>query len=168
MRIAILGLSQNIASYTRRVCRRLIGHSTTLLRGPEMFPRAITNAAVRDINMIRGVSSFRKRTLVSSVRRSTTYEVAAEGKAFFQTVQGAVCFAHGDMLPNELRDLAEDVRGIVHTVIGENAGRTTSARPAFPDIQDLVYLPLWKPRFGSPCGIAGVPLVADACGRIPR
>lgn len=173
MRIAILGLSQNIGSYTRRVCRRLIAHSNTLYRGPEIFQRVVTNAAVREVNSARGMSSFRKRTLVSSVRRSTAYEAAAEGLAFFQSVEGAVCFAQGDLMPDEVQDIAKDVRDIFDLVIGDESRSSrssswTTTRPALPDLQSLVYLPVWKPRFGSPCGIAGVPLIADACGRIPR
>ncbi|KAL7570959.1 hypothetical protein ACA910_002587 [Epithemia clementina (nom. ined.)] len=166
MRIAILGLSQNVGSYTRRICRRLVEHATVLFRGSEVFPRAITNAAVRDMNRFRGISPIRKSTLVSSIRRSTAYEAAAEGIAFLGSVDGAVCFGQGDLLPNEVQDIARDVREILYKVIGNKPLKYT--KPAYPDIQDLVYMPVWKPRFGSPCGIAGVALIADACGRVPR
>ena len=166
LRIAVLGLSQNVGSYTRRLCRRIVEHSNILSRGPEIFPRTVTNAAVRDVNMARGVSLLRKRILVSSIRRSTAYDSAAEGIAFFRSCEGAVCFAQGDMLSNEVQDLAQEVRDIFDKIMKGSPQRST--KPAFPDIGDLVYQPVWKPRFGSPCGLAGVPLISDACGRVPR
>ena len=167
MRIAVLGLSPNIGSYTRRLCRRLTEHASVLLRGPELFPRAITTAAMTDIKLARGMSPLRKRTLISSVRRSTAHEAAVEGQLFFQSVEGALCFAQGDLLPQEVSDLAQDVRDIFQKR-GIGNKRRILVTSAFPDIEDLVYQPVWKPRFGSPCGIAGVPLISDACGRVPR
>ena len=98
MRIAILGISQNIASYTRRICRRLVQHSNKLLSGPEFFPKDVTFAAVNEINRARGISGPRKRQLVSSVRRSTCFEAAAEGLAFLNSCDGAYVFGQGDLL----------------------------------------------------------------------
>uniref|UniRef100_A0A7S2YA42 Peptidase M16 middle/third domain-containing protein n=1 Tax=Entomoneis paludosa TaxID=265537 RepID=A0A7S2YA42_9STRA len=167
MRIAFLGISQNLPSYARRVCRRLVRHSTKLLSGPEYFPRSITNAAASDVNRIRGASPTRKRQFVSSIRRSTAYEASVEGIAFLKSCGGTVCFGQGDLTRKEVQDLVKDLQGIFDSTFVSL--RKSGSRPAVPaDVSELLYQPVWKPRSASPCGIAGVPLVADACGRVKR
>ena len=38
-----------------------------------------------------------------------------------------------------------------------------------PDLRDLLYKPVWKPRDASLlCLLPGITLISDGCGRIPR
>lgn len=167
MRIAVLGISQNLVSYTRRLCRRFVDHPTELFKGPEIFPRSTVRATTLEVNRARDrISPVRKRTLVSSIRSSTTYETAAEGIAFLKSLDGAVCFSQGDLLRKEVEDLVDDLIAIFEKVTADGTQR--SLRSAFPDIKDLLYDPVWKPRSALPCGTTGVPLIADSCGRVPR
>lgn len=164
MRVAILGISQTLPSYTRRLARRLAEHSFELLQGPQYFPPAVTSAAIYRAERARWSSQRRKRTFISNLRRSTAYEAATEGIAFFRSCYGAVCFAQGDLLRFEILELMQDLQTILEPAFSkDNRGETSSA---LPGIEDLLYKPVWKPSFS--CAIAGMNLLSDACGRIPR
>jgi insulysin len=164
-RLAFLGLSQNLQSYARRLSRRLVEHQSNLLAGQEMFQREVTTAAVANARRARGVSQQRRRRIVSSIRQSTAYEAAAEGIAFLRSCKGAVCFSQGDLLPMETEELVQDLRKIFANVVG---GELHKSMPAYPSLEDIIYLHTWKPRNASPCFIPGVPLISDACGRVRR
>lgn len=165
MRVAFLGINQNLPSYARRFCRRLVGHPRSLLEGPEFVPSKITNAAVASARRARGFSQQRRSQIVSAVRGATAYEAAAEGNALFRSCSGAVCFAEGDWsTTREILNLQNDLEEIFAPYLSK--GRNTA--PAIPSLDDLIYKPIWKPRFGSPCALPGVSLVSDACGRVPR
>jgi len=166
MRLAFLGVNQNLPSYARRFCRRLVEHPRNLLSGPEFISSKVTDAAVGSARRVRGLSQRRRNTIISAVRGATAYEAAAEGNAFLRSCSTAVCFAEGDWsTTREVLDLQNDLEAIFATFMF--SGRSTNP-PALPDLNDLIYTPVWKPRFGSPCTLAGVMLVSDACGRVPR
>jgi transcriptional regulator of met regulon len=164
MRLAFLGISPNLSSYTRRLCRRLVEHHFQLLNGPEILPSLVTDTAVAGASRVEGMAIQRQRRLISNLRRSTAYETAAEAIAFLRSCTGAVCFAEGDLPAKEVYKLRDDLKEIFLPVVGPSG----SASPATPSIDDLLYKPLWKPRSASSCTISGVPLISDACGRIPR
>ena len=167
MRLAFMGVNQNLPSYARRFCRRLVEHPGNLLAGPEFFSSKITNTAVGSARRVGGLSQQRRSTIVSAVRGATAYEAAAEGNAFLRSCSTAVCFAEGDWsTTREVLNLQNDLEEIF-APFASSSGRTTNP-PALPSLNDLIYKPVWKPRFGSPCTLAGVTLVSDACGRIPR
>lgn len=162
LRLTFLGISQNLPSYARRLCRRLVKHHFQLLDGPEIFPRSLTTAAVNSANRAPNISPQRRRRIVSSLRRSTAYEAATEGIAFLRSCNGAVCFAQGDLLSKEANDLVGDLQQIFASSSG------TRGPSAVPDISDLLYRPMWKPRGASSCTLPGMALLSDACGRLPR
>jgi ribosomal protein S18 len=165
MRLAFLGINPNLSSYTRRLCRRLVEYHFQLLDGPEILPSSVTETAVAGASRVTGMAVQRQRRLVSNLRRSTAHETADEAIAFLRSCTGAVCFAEGDLLQKEVYELRNDLKEIFRPVVGPSG----SASPAStPYIDDLLYKPVWKPRFASSCTISGVPLISDACGRIPR
>jgi insulysin len=165
LRIVFLGISQNIASYARRLSRILVRHSQTLLEGPEILAASITTAAVNNAKRARGISAARRQTLISSLRRSTAHEAAAEGLTFLASCSCAICFAQGDILYDEAASLMKELSEIFQPYV---SGKVQGPTAAVPTIGDLTYAPTWKPRSASICAIPGIPLVCDACGRLPR
>jgi insulysin len=164
LRLSFLGISQTLPSYARRFARRLVDHHYKLLDGPEILQPAITAGAVMEARMSPGLTQDRRRRVISSLRRSTAIEAATEGILFLRSCHGAVCFAQGDMLSNEVDSLLLDMKQIFSDCTGSNSripGRT-------PSIDELNYMPRWKPRGASPCALPGMLLIHDACGRIPR
>lgn len=167
MRLAFMGVNQNLPSYARRFCRRLVEHPSALLAGPEFFSSRITNAAVASARRTRSFSQQRRNTIVSSLRGSTAYEAAAEGIAFLRSCSTAVCFAEGDWsTTREVLNLQSDLEEIFAPFLSPFS--RSASIPALPSLDDLIYKPVWKPRFGSPCTLAGISLISDACGRVPR
>ena len=166
MRLAFMGVNQNLPSYARRFCRRLVEHPSNLLDGPEFFPPKVLNAAVGSARRFRGFSNQRRNTVVSALRSATAYESAAEGKAFLRSCSAAVCYAEGDWsTTREVLSLQKDLEDIFAPYL--SLGRGTNL-PALPSLDDLTYKAIWKPRFGLPCTLAGITLISDACGRVPR
>jgi insulysin len=164
MRIAFLGLSQNIASYARRISRRIVDHQNRLLEGPEKISDTVVDASIREASRFR-MSLQRKTLIVNLLREATALDASREGTAFFQSCSGAVAFAEGDMLPSEALLLLGDLKKIFRKVIGSNVSPT----PAIPDIEsDLIYRASWIPRSASTCSIAGASLISNPCGRVPR
>jgi len=70
------------------------------------------------------------------------------------------------MLPTEVSSLFDALEQIFRGELGTRAKTETAT--AIPSIDDLTYAPVWKPRLGSSCTVPGVPLISDACGRVPR
>ena len=163
MRICFLGISQNIASYARRICRRIVRHQTALLENPEKFKSNIEEAAIQTA-MRAKISPQRRTQVITSIREATTSDAALEGIAFFRSCSGGICFSQGDMLQREAADVLADLKSIFRSVTGSNV----SPVPAVPEIEDIIYRPFWIPRSASSCTIPGANLVSDACGRIPR
>lgn len=167
LRLSFLGVSQTLPSYARRMTRRLVQHQTILLNGLAIIPTAITSAALSTASKAPGLSPARRRRIMSNLRSSTAYEVAAEGQAFLRSCSSAVCFAEGDLLESESIQLLNDLRDILQSSLN-NDYLPQQASAATPFLDDLIYKPVWKPRYASACSIPGVLLMSDACGRIPR
>ena len=70
------------------------------------------------------------------------------------------------MLPTEYSALFDDLEDIFREVLGTRAKEENPT--LIPSIDELVYTPLWKPRFASSCAVPGVSLISDSCGRVPR
>ena len=162
MRICFLGISQNIASYTRRICRRIVLYQTVLLENPVKFEKNIEEAAIQTALRAK-ISPQRRAQVITSIREATTTDAALEGIAFFRSCSGGICYSQGDMMQREVTDLLADLKSIFRPVTGSNV----SPVPAVPKIDDIVYRPFWIPRSASSCTIPGANLVSDACGRIP-
>jgi insulysin len=165
LRLCFLGISQTISSYTRRLTRRLARHHEDLLNGPETIRRSIRSSAVQNVARAPNVSPGRKGRIVSNLKSSTAYEVASEGIAFLRSCTGAVCFSEGDLTMSETMQLMEELERIFGLATPNRQSQQSSAVPSF---HELLYKPVWKPRFASACAISGVSLISDACGRIPR
>jgi insulysin len=163
MRVAILGLSQNIASYSRRLCRRIVDHTNQLLEGPDQIPDLIIDTSIRNINRFR-MSSKRKRVVLNTLQQTTASDAALEGASFFNSCSGGVCVAQGDMLPSEALALLADLKKIFRQTTGVNV----VPFPAVPDVDDLLYRVNWIPRAASVCTISGATLISNPCGRVPR
>ena len=117
LRIAFLGLSQNIASYARRISRRIIYHQYKLLDGQEKLPDPVLEASRRNVNRFR-MSSQRRAVLLNVLKDVTAKDAALEGISFFDSCSGAVCIAQGDILPAEALQLLADLKVIFKQVIG--------------------------------------------------
>ncbi len=163
MRVAFLGLSQNLASYARRISRRMIDHNNQLLEGTEEVDPKIIEAAIRNTNRFRMAPNRRSR-IIGSLKQTTASDAAKEGTAFFQSCCGAVCFSQGDLLPAESLALLADLKEIFRKVTGTNV----RPAPAIPQVEDLLYRTNWLPRAASVCSLPGSPLVSNPCGRVPR
>ena len=164
VRISFLGISQNIASYARRFCRRLVAHYKTLLQGSNRLDPTIVDTAVADANKARSLSPIRRLQIVAVLRDSSASEAAFEGYSLLKSCSGAICLAQGDLLPKEAIGLVNDLQNIFKTAISSEV----SPPPAIPPISAVVYKPFWKPRSASPCLIPGVPLISNTCGRVQR
>jgi insulysin len=164
MRVCFLGLSQNIASYARRICRRIVEHQSRLLESSEKLPVSVVEAASRSASRAPRVSPQRKRQILKILKDSSAIDAAVEGIAFFKSCSGGVCFTQGDLLPKEASAILGDLKSIFRKVIGVNV----RPNPAVPDVDDIIYRANWIPRSASTCTIAGASLVSNPCGRVPR
>jgi len=163
MRVAFLGLSQNLASYARRIARRMIDHNNQLLEGPEEVDPKILEASIRNANRFP-MSPNRKQLIVNALKQTRIPDAAREGTAFFNSCSGAVCFSQGDLLPSESLELLADLKEIFR----QSTGTDVRPSPAIPEVADLLYRANWLPRAASVCAIPGATLVSDPCGRVPR
>jgi insulysin len=163
MRVAFLGLSQNLPSYARRIARRMIDHTNQLLEGPEEIDPKVLEASIRNTNRFR-MAPNRKQQVVGSLRQTTALDAAREGTAFFRSCSGAVCFSQGDLLPTESLAVLADLKEIFRKATGTNVSPT----PVIPEVKDLLYRAKWIPRAASVCAIPGASLVSNPCGRVPR
>ena len=161
LRICFLGISQNLYSYTRRLCRRIVEHHTRLFE----LKDSVVETAVMDANRQSALSPVRKRQTVNVIKEATPQQAATEGGIFLYSCTGALCLAQGDLLPNDAIGLISDVKAIFDPVLANDA---SMQKAAVPDPREIVYRPTWKPRGASMCTIAGISLISDACGRIPR
>jgi hypothetical protein len=118
-----------------------------------------------DTNRQQGLSPLRKRQTIKVLNEATAQQASTEGGIFLYSCTGAICLAQGDLLPNEAIILISDIKAIFDEVMS-NDDRIQKA--AVPDLKEILYKPMWKPRGSSPCAIPGVPLISDACGRVQR
>lgn len=165
LRICFLGISQTLSSYARRFCRRLVAHHTNLLNDPDILTPSTVDIAVAQAKRLSSVSKFQKREIISELVDSTASNAAKEGSAFLKSCNGAVCLAQGDLLPKESVKLLDELKAIFRGYVSDDGSASLSA---LPELKDIVYKPMWKPRLASPCSIPGVLLVSDACGRVLR
>eukprot|EP00548_Thalassiothrix_antarctica_P008529 CAMPEP_0194141690 /NCGR_PEP_ID=MMETSP0152-20130528/11083_1 /TAXON_ID=1049557 /ORGANISM="Thalassiothrix antarctica, Strain L6-D1" /LENGTH=926 /DNA_ID=CAMNT_0038840397 /DNA_START=188 /DNA_END=2968 /DNA_ORIENTATION=- len=165
LRICILGISQNLSSYTQRLSQRLIGHHNKLMLEKGIKPTVIERAVAAGYKQ-RSLSNLRKRKLEKEIRQSSPQEVSREGKAFLASCASALCLVQGDVLTEEATSLVGNLKEIFDTVKTRNEDEMT--QPAVPQLREILYNPLWKPRTSSLCLVAGAPLISDVCGRIPR
>lgn len=163
MRVAFLGLSQNIASYARRIGRRMVDHTSQLLEGPEQIPNYVIDASIRNTNRFR-MSPKRKAVVTNTLKQTNASDAAREGTAFFKSCSGAVCFSKGDLLPAETLSLLADLKDIFRKTTGINV----RPAPAVPEVEDLLYRANWIPRAASVCTVPGSSLISNPCGRVPR
>lgn len=160
LRLSFLGISQTLPSYARRVCRRLMLHQQELLNGSTLVTPTIRRLAILNANNARGLSPGRRKRIVSNLRIATADEIAEEGFTFLRSFTGAICFAEGDLTMAERIELMGDLRDIFKTA-GSAAAISKSLPPEPPLVDDLLYKPVWKPRYASPCTIAGVNLMVS-------
>lgn len=155
-----------MASYLRRLCRRLVRHHRILaLQGPNnSLSPSIVELAVADANRATSVSPLRRRGIIGTLRDAKIGQVASEGAMFLETCRGGICFAQGDVLPKEAIGLVKDVQRIFAGSIAVSE----RVAPAVPELSEILYKPFWKPRSSSICQIPGVPLISNSCGRIQR
>ena len=78
MRLCFLGISQNLPSYSRRLCRRLAKHHRELLEGPEDMSRSVKDIALFNALRTPGVSIARKKEIEKVLEATTAYEAATE------------------------------------------------------------------------------------------
>ena len=168
LRISFLGLSKTIPSYARRIAQLLVKHQQNLLKGSKTFPRSIISTALADATRARGLSPSRRRIVIDTMQKSSTYDAALEGTGFLHSCTGAVCFSEGDITTSETENLLDDLRNILGDSIGGYSAVEEHNNAAIPSADDIIDTPIWKPRNASPGYIAGVSLMSDACGRIPR
>jgi len=166
MRVCFLGVSQNIASYARRLSRRIVEHPSKLFEmADQAFPDSIVASASRTAARAPKLSSRRRQDLSFELREATTADAAVEATAFFKSCSGGVCYVQGDLVPMEAIALLGELKVIFRSVTGANVKPTP---PAPPSVEDIVYRPNWIPRSASSCSVAGSVLISDACGRVPR
>ena len=106
--------------------------------------------------------------MIDTIQKSSTYDAALEGTGFLHSCTGAVCFSEGDITTSETENLLDDLRNILGDSIGGYSAVEEHNNAAIPSADDIIDTPIWKPRNASPGYIAGVSLMSDACGRIPR
>ncbi|KAL3817042.1 hypothetical protein ACHAXA_002954 [Cyclostephanos tholiformis] len=150
LRICFRGVSQTLPSYVRRFCRRLVQHHVRLLEGSTKISESLYQSALR------------KKVIDTETRQVTEKEVAEQGLLFLKCTSGGILVSQGDVLPNESLNLLADLKYVFREFC--SAGGFSIQ----PQLRDLLYRPIWKPRDSSPCLLPGISLISDACGRIPR
>ncbi len=166
LRVSILGISQNIAAYTKQVFEQLTAHHVSLAQG--VFVLNNRSPAILEAKKVRNLTPIRKNTIIQTLQKATASDVAQEGLQFLQSCSGAVCFSQGDLTYDETKDLLHGVEEIFDRSIVRNTSKGQVLKSALPSIDDLVDTPTWKPRNASPCYLSGVSLMCDACGRVLR
>uniref|UniRef100_A0A7S1BFN2 Peptidase M16 middle/third domain-containing protein n=1 Tax=Corethron hystrix TaxID=216773 RepID=A0A7S1BFN2_9STRA len=176
LRVCFLGIAQNLPSYARRFCRRLVRHAGRMegSAGPTLLSTEVLDLAVTRARRLSQASKPRRRQIIRELVGAEPSDAGSEGSNFLQSCGGAVCLAQGDLLPGEAAGLTAELREIFQGYISEYHGDDgphplASLRPpVFPDLEEIVYRPMWKPRGASPCSIAGGALISDPCGRVRR
>ena len=172
LRLAFLGLNKTLSSYSRRLVQLLVKHQRNLMDGPTDLPKSIKSTAVFEANKARNLPPIRKRIIIDTIQQASAYDIATEGSIFLNSCTGAICFSEGNLTEKETESLSEDLRLILSDSI---AGKLIQSEEDLskvdiniPSVSDISEIPTWNPRNASPCYVAGVSLISDACGRIPR
>jgi len=132
--------------------------------GKKKLPSSLTSSAMKTAKRATNLSKKRFAYIERNINAATLGDVASEGEAFLRSCSGAVCFAEGDLLRKEVKDLVDNLEGIFES----STASSSLEQPARPSIDDLLYRAEWKPRPPSPCSIAGARLISEVCGRVPR
>ena len=105
--------------------------------------------------------------MIAAFQKATAIDVSQEGNVFLNSCTAALCFSEGDLVYSESIDLMNDLRKVLYSSI-DLSSTGDQEDPSIPPITNLVSSLSSKPRNSSPCYVAGVSLMPDACGRIPR
>ena len=162
IRFSFLGVSSTLSSYIRRMMRGVAVFNT---QHPVLAP-SIRSQAIRSARKARGLSPIRRRIIISNLRACSMQQVEDEGNRLLKSITGVISFSQGAFDLEETEAVTIEVKKILQSTIPEID--TTLQPSAIPLLPDLTYKPTWKPRFASGCFVAGVPFVADACGRVKR
>ena len=94
LRLCFLGISQNLPSYSRRLCRRLVKHHKDLLEGPEELSKSVKEIALFNAMRTPGLSATRKREIERVLEGTTAFEAATEvsGRRPFASLPGFILF----------------------------------------------------------------------------
>lgn len=189
--------SSNLPSYIKRFFKKMIIHQKKLSEWrfgsarnnasllEQRFELCRENA-ISDVikTKERILSQTQKNRIKRALEVSSVADVSYEGKTFLKSIHGAVGFTQGqgqqgssspfseEQLMSDIREILEDSIGI-----GSSGSPSSSSSPLednnneivmIPEIEDLVDIPVWQPRFASICSITGITLLSDPCGRVPR
>jgi hypothetical protein len=124
--------------------------------------------SITQTSRTRFASATRQGQIVGALKRSTPFDVAAEGANFLNSVSGGMSLAQGDLLPKEAVKLLTELQTVFQNAQTARPRNATSPPPPAPSLSKILYRPLWKPRSSSMCYLPGVPLISDACGRVAR
>jgi insulysin len=163
LRICFRGVSQTLPSYVRRFCRRLVQHHVKLLDGSTKMADSVPIRASALANRSPQMTRAEKDFVASFVTRASERDVANEASFFLKCTSGGYLITQGDILPRESLKLLSELQTIFRDYTKASNNFVTS-----PELRDLLYRPIWKPNVSSPCLLPGVPLISDACGRVPR
>ena len=163
LRLCFRGLSQTLPSYVRRFCRKLVQHHTKLLDGSIQLTESVYERAIADAKRSPEINQQQKQDVIDTVKQVTEKEVGEHGLFFLKCTTGGILISQGDVLPNESMKLVAEIQDLF-SGFGEADGFAVQ-----PDLRDLLYKPVWKPRDASLlCLLPGITLISDGCGRIPR
>ncbi|KAG8459873.1 hypothetical protein KFE25_014436 [Diacronema lutheri] len=161
VRFAFTGLSQSLGEYTARFAALLGEHALGSSGGGGALP---VGAALAELERARAPRVAERRAAVrAALVAARRADVRVEGAALWRSVSGTLVVAQGDVLPAEALALADGFAAAARVPA------PASAPPAWPPLRAVLYAPRWRPtRTGDACLLPGVPLVADACGRLLR
>ena len=165
LRICFRGVSQTLPSYVRRFCRRLVQHHVKLLDGSTKMADSVPSRASALANRSPQMTRAEKDFVANFVTKVSERDVANEASFFLKSTSGGYLVTQGDFLPRESQKLLSELQSIFSYYTTATASSHFVSRP---ELRDLLYRPIWKPNVSSPCLLPGVPLISDACGRVPR
>lgn len=162
LRLCFRGPSQTLSSYVRRFCRKFVQHHVKLLDGSIQLTESVYERAITDAKRSPEINQQQKQDVIDTAQQVTETEVGEHGLFFLKCTTGGMLISQGDVLPNESMKLVAEIQDVFRG-FGEADGFAVQ-----PDLRDLLYKPVWKPRDASLCLLPGISLISDACGRIPR
>lgn len=169
LRLCFRGLSQSLPSYARRFCRRLVMHHKRLFSGSVALSAPTIELATSQAERAYNAGEWRGKEIRKALFDSTARDAAREGRTFLNSCRGGMALAQGDILPTESVQLLDEIKGILSFSANDHRSLTVTKEVAErPDLRQILYRAMWKPRSSSPCYIPGICLISNACGRIQR
>jgi len=163
LRLSFRGISQTLPSYIRRFCRRLVKHHDNVLNREVQISDSAYQRALTEVTRSPKINQLQKNQMIEVLTKKVPdNEVANQGLFFLRCTNGAYVISQGDVLPSESRQLSSDLEYVFRD-FGNAAGFA-----AEPNLEDILYKVIWKPREASPCLLPGLSLISDSCGRVPR